>query len=56
MITALKVSILEIILMVGMGIGVLIWAIILVVKFIKRKRKPQKNETDEIYENPESEL
>ena len=41
-------SILEIVLMVLIGLGVVIWAIILIVKTINRKKKPEKEDVEEI--------
>ena len=41
-------SILEIVLMVAMGIGVAIWATVIIVKHVKKKKNPKKEEDDEI--------
>jgi flagellar basal body-associated protein FliL len=50
-------SILEIILMVTIGIGMLVWATIIVVKFINRKKHKNNNlkeENAEVYEDEEA--
>lgn len=41
-------SILEIVLMVAMGLGVGIWATVIIVKHVKKKKNPKKDEDDEI--------
>lgn len=41
-------SILEIVLMVLMGLGVGIWATVIIVKHVKKKKNPKKDEEEEI--------